>query len=147
MTTASEAPPARALDARLNPFLATPGVQFYRARTLAGAQRKVALEQVDMALDLRALPAQDWINPKSPKGRILQRVLAGTPGMRVVDQTVRGGTVRYVDWLAPGVFGMNLPGLPFAHSPHGLALALSLGAASSVAVYLALRRMGVSRST
>ena len=49
--------------------------------------------------------------------------------------------------LVAGLFGMNLPGLPFAHSTHGLAFALLLGAASSVVVYLALRRMGVSRST
>lgn len=49
--------------------------------------------------------------------------------------------------LVAGLFGMNLPGLPFAHSTHGLAFALLLGAASSVAVFLALRRMGVSRST
>ena len=37
--------------------------------------------------------------------------------------------------------------VPFAHSTHGLAFALLLGVASSVVVYLALRRMGVSRST
>ena len=49
--------------------------------------------------------------------------------------------------LVAGLFGMNLPGLPFAHSTHGLAFALLLGVASSVAVFLALRRMGVSRST
>ncbi len=49
--------------------------------------------------------------------------------------------------LVAGLFGMNLPGLPFAHSTHGLAFALLLGAASSVVVYLLLRRMGVARST
>ncbi|KRA42754.1 CorA family divalent cation transporter [Pseudoxanthomonas sp. Root630] len=49
--------------------------------------------------------------------------------------------------LVAGLFGMNLPGLPFAHSSHGLAFALLLGAASSVVVYLLLRRMGVARST
>ena len=49
--------------------------------------------------------------------------------------------------LVAGLFGMNLPGLPFAHSAHGLAFALLLGAASSVGVYLLLRRMGVARST
>lgn len=49
--------------------------------------------------------------------------------------------------LVAGLFGMNLPGLPFAHSTHGLAFALLLGIASSVVVYLALRRMGVARST
>ena len=49
--------------------------------------------------------------------------------------------------LVAGLFGMNLPGLPFAHSTHGLAFALLLGAASSVGVYLLLRRMGVARST
>lgn len=49
--------------------------------------------------------------------------------------------------LVAGVFGMNLPGLPFARSPSGFAVALVLGVGSSLLVYLVLRRMGVSRST
>ncbi|CAN7256990.1 hypothetical protein LJR168_003505 [Pseudoxanthomonas sp. LjRoot168] len=49
--------------------------------------------------------------------------------------------------LVAGLFGMNLPGLPFAHSSHGLAFALLLGVASSALVYGLLRRMGVARST
>ncbi|MEL1265335.1 CorA family divalent cation transporter [Pseudoxanthomonas putridarboris] len=49
--------------------------------------------------------------------------------------------------LVVGVFGMNLQGLPFERSAHGVALALMLGGASSLAVYLVLRRMGVARST
>lgn len=102
------APPGAALDASLSPFLATPGVQFYRAHDLAGAQRKVALEQVDMLLDLRTHPPRDWINAESQNGKLLQRILAGTPGVHAIDASVAGGTVRYVDWLAPGVFGMNL---------------------------------------
>lgn len=49
--------------------------------------------------------------------------------------------------LVVGVFGMNLPGLPLARHPHGVGIALVLCAGASLAVYLVLRRMGVSRST
>lgn len=49
--------------------------------------------------------------------------------------------------LVVGVFGMNLRGLPFAAHPAGALAALALCGLSSLAVYLMLRRLGVSRST
>lgn len=49
--------------------------------------------------------------------------------------------------LVVGVFGMNLHGLPFADHRAGASAALVLGLLSSLAVYLILRRLGVSRST
>ncbi len=49
--------------------------------------------------------------------------------------------------LVVGVFGMNLHGLPFADHRAGAPAALVLCGLSSLAVYLMLRRLGVSRST
>lgn len=49
--------------------------------------------------------------------------------------------------LVVGIFGMNLHGLPFADHRAGASAALVLCGLSSLAVYLMLRRLGVSRST
>lgn len=47
--------------------------------------------------------------------------------------------------LVAGVFGMNMDNLPLIHSAHGFGVAVALGVASSVFVYLLLRRFGVGR--
>jgi zinc transporter len=47
--------------------------------------------------------------------------------------------------LIVGAFGMNMGNLPLMHSPHGFGIALGLCLASSVIVYLLLRRFGVGR--
>ena len=102
------APASAKLDAALDPFLATPSVQFYRETDLHAAQHKLAMERIDMVLDLRQTPPRDWINGQSKKGALLSRILDGSTGVRPREQAIAGGTVRYVDWLAPGIFGMNM---------------------------------------
>ncbi len=47
--------------------------------------------------------------------------------------------------LVVGVFGMNMHNLPLITSPHGFGIAMGLGIASSVFVYVLLRRFGVGR--
>jgi zinc transporter len=47
--------------------------------------------------------------------------------------------------LVVGVFGMNMDNLPLITSPHGFGIAMGLGIASSVFVYVLLRRFGVGR--
>ena len=47
--------------------------------------------------------------------------------------------------LVVGVFGMNMGNLPLIHSPHGFGVAMLLCLASSVFVYVLLRRFGVGR--
>ena len=47
--------------------------------------------------------------------------------------------------LVVGVFGMNMHNLPLITSPHGFGIAMGLGIASSVFVYVLLRRFGVGQ--
>ncbi len=47
--------------------------------------------------------------------------------------------------LVVGVFGMNMGNLPLIHSTHGFGVAVGLCVASSVFVYVLLRRFGVGR--
>src|SRR6202040_1679600 len=48
-----------------------------------------------------------WVNTDSPKGYITERLLlaSATGAQR---QPVTGAAVRYVDWLFPGILGMNM---------------------------------------
>ena len=49
-----------------------------------------------------------WVNSSSPKGYVLERMLAGLRGETWDRVPVEGSEVRYVDWLLPGIIGLNL---------------------------------------
>jgi len=67
---------------------------------------KVTRHQLDMLLD--AEQKRYWINDSSPSGYMLEKVLAGSGGEAYQKQLVSGEPIRYVDWLIPGVLGMNM---------------------------------------
>jgi len=102
------APPGAALDAKLHPFLATPQVQFYAEQPGAAALHKVQLQRIDMLLDFTATPGRYWINEQSPKGLLLEQLLRGAGDAPLQRQATSGALVRYVDWVTPGVLGMNM---------------------------------------
>jgi ABC-type multidrug transport system permease subunit len=87
-------------------FLQTDYIQFIPIADLAEAITKVERHQLDMMLDPST--RRYWINDSSPRGYVLERVLAGTSGKSFHRETVSGQEVRYVDWLIPGVLGMNM---------------------------------------
>jgi len=86
-------------------FLATDHIKFIKIDDLQTATIKVERHQLDMVLDLTQ--SRYWVNETSSNGYILERLLGGNSG-RLEKQTVSGDPIRYVDWLAPGVFGMNI---------------------------------------
>lgn len=102
------APQNAALDQSLHPFLATPQVQFYREEQRDPALHKVQLQRIDMLLDFTGTPARYWVNEESPKGKLLEQLLRGAGGVALERQATSGAQVRYVDWVTPGVLGMNM---------------------------------------
>lgn len=94
----------------LHPFLHTLHVDFYSVppQTLDSAIRKVGRHQVDMLLDLRAGQQHYWINSDSQNGYVLEKLLQGSGGAPLVKQSVQGAEIRYVDWVVPGILGMNI---------------------------------------
>jgi ABC-type multidrug transport system permease subunit len=103
------APPGAALDGTLHPFLVTRYVDFVRIESgdLMATVRKVERHQVDLLIDLRAAPRY-WINEDSPKGYLAEKLLLETASGKATREPVSGAAVRYVDWLLPGVLGMNM---------------------------------------
>lgn len=88
-------------------FLRTDATRFFLAEDAQAMIAKVERHQVDLLLDLRPSPVHYWVNPQSPKGRILEAVLKGSH-VDAQAERVSGRAIRYVDWLAPGVLGMNM---------------------------------------
>ncbi len=97
-------------DASLHPFLQAEHVAFYTVLpdALEAAVRKVGRHQVDMLLDLRVGQMHYWVNGDSQKGYFLEKLLVGTGDVTLTRQNVQGEEIRYVDWVVPGILGMNL---------------------------------------
>ncbi len=96
------------LSAELHPFLGTRFVEFFRVEDEAGTLQKVERHQIDMLLDLRTSPARYWVNSTSPKGYFLERMFEPAPSHGLRRELVEGREIRYVDWLLPGILGMNM---------------------------------------
>ena len=96
----------QAIDKASNPFLQARYVEFVATPDEGAALHKLTHQTLDLVVDLGA-NARYWVNTDSPKGYIVEKLLlAAVPGAQ--RQRVTGVAVRYVDWLFPGILGMNL---------------------------------------
>ena len=90
-------------------FLKTNYVQFIDSQSLSDSLLKLRRHRVDMVLSLGE-KNKYWINVSSPKGYLLEKILAGSQETHAsfTKQTVEGQEIRYVDWLIAGILGMNM---------------------------------------
>jgi len=94
------------IDRAAHPFLTERYVEFVPLPQQQQAVQKVRHQQIDLLVDLHA-PPRYWVNTDSPKGYIAEKLLlAAEPGAQ--RQPVSGAALRYVDWLFPGILGMNM---------------------------------------
>jgi ABC-type multidrug transport system permease subunit len=84
-------------------FLQTRYVEFLPVTELEKSIDKVDRHQIDLLLDLST--QRYWVNSTSPKGYLLEQLLQPYGFER---QSVSGSEIRYVDWVIPGVLGMNI---------------------------------------
>ena len=89
------------------PFLGERYFQFVEQPQQAAAIHLVSRNDLDLLLDLRQRPVRFWAIDDSPKGFMAEKLLlqADPQAMR---QPITGAPTRYIDWLFPGVLGMNL---------------------------------------
>ena len=95
-------------DPQAHPFLGTRYIDFYRVQDREASIHKVERHQIDMLLDLRKAQHRFWVNATSPKGYFLEQLMIADPASPVARETVQGREIRYVDWLLPGILGMNM---------------------------------------
>jgi len=94
------------IDTDAHPFLETRYVDFFATEDEEDAVHKLSRHQMDMLLDLQA--KRYWINQDSPNGYVLQRLLREVDDQTLAQDTVSGEEIRYIDWLLPGILGMNM---------------------------------------
>jgi ABC-2 type transport system permease protein len=96
----------QSLKAETHPFLKERYTEFVEEKDEAASIRNVARHQLDLLIDTRGEPRY-WVNPSSPKGYIIEKLLLQSDPT-AHRQPVTGEAVRYVDWLFPGILGMNM---------------------------------------
>jgi ABC-2 type transport system permease protein len=97
---------ATSIDKQAQPFLQERYVDFVPIVSEREGLPKLTHQQIDLLVDFQGAPRY-WVNTDSPKGYIVEKLLlAATPGAQ--RQPVTGAAVRYVDWLFPGILGMNM---------------------------------------
>jgi ABC-2 type transport system permease protein len=97
---------ATSIDKQAHPFLQERYVDFVPIANEADGLHKITHQQIDLLVDLEGV-VRYWVNTDSPKGYIVEKLLlAAAPGAQ--RQPVTGAAVRYVDWLFPGILGMNM---------------------------------------
>ena len=87
-------------------FFQTRYIQFIPVQDLTAAITKIERHQLDMLFDMSS--RWYWVNDTSPRGYILERILTGNESAGYERQAVTGEQIRYVDWVIPGVLGMNM---------------------------------------
>ena len=98
--------PAAEMTADTHPFFATRFINFVAVDDVDAAVAQISRHQFDLLIEPRT-PLRYWINPDSPAGYIVERLLLQSDAL-AEQQAVAGEPVRYVDWLVPGILGMNL---------------------------------------
>ncbi|MCU7935383.1 MAG: ABC transporter permease [Candidatus Thiodiazotropha sp. (ex Dulcina madagascariensis)] len=90
-------------DRPVHAFLQTRYMDFIPVEDLEETIDKVDRHQIDLLLD--AQNNRYWINSTSPKGYLLEQLLAP---YQLRGEALSGKEIRYVDWVIPGVLGMNI---------------------------------------
>lgn len=98
------------IDVSAHPFLDTRYVEFVPVNDRDEGLRKVSRHQLDLLVDFGDAH-QYWVNPESPKGYFAEFALLqadAAAGAQLTKSQVEGEAVRYVDWVLPGILGMNM---------------------------------------
>ncbi len=69
------------------------------------ALKKVSQHQIDLLLDWQNRAY--WINQTSPKGYLAENLITNI-NPKLEKRTISGEPIRYVDWVIPGILGMNI---------------------------------------
>ena len=104
---------------KATPFLKTKYIHFIDIKKFKPALSKLPHHKLDMIISL-GKPLKYWVNSNSRSGYMLEQILRGSittdvagqnlkgNNKKLIRQEVSGEQVRYIDWVLPGILGMNM---------------------------------------
>jgi len=82
--------------------------------TRDNAMDRLLHHKVDIVLENTNSKIRYWISDSSPKGYVMEKVVKESIipekvfASRIIKQQIKGEQIRYIDWLFPGIIGMNI---------------------------------------
>lgn len=98
------------LDTSADPFLRTRYIRFVVVNDREDGFRKISRHQLDLLVQF-GQARRYWVNPESPKGYFVEFALLQSESsarQEIQKSQISGDPVRYVDWVLPGILGMNM---------------------------------------
>ena len=88
-------------------------IRYIGCSNLEQGLAKLKHHKIDLLLDISAQPYRYWVSDTSPKGYTVEKMLvatfsAGPPIGLERQKVVAARQIRYIDWLFPGILGMNI---------------------------------------
>ncbi len=94
-----------------DPFYQLKHIEFIPIVDLNNGIDKLRHHQLDMVVNANQNNIY-WINTESSKGYLIERLMwssrTDNQSQQTLRQTVVGREIRYVDWVLPGILGMNM---------------------------------------
>ncbi len=88
-------------------FKQTEYIQFIDYSTVDEALGKLKYHQLDMVI--QGVENKYWINETSPKSYLVEKILLGVQkAITLIKGVVSGQQIRYLDWVLPGILGINI---------------------------------------
>jgi ABC-type multidrug transport system permease subunit len=101
---------AAEIDRSAHPFLDTRFIDFVAIDDEESGFRRIARHQLDLLVQFEGRNRY-WINPDSQKGYFAELVLLESDrgqSSGLEKERIEGDAIRYVDWVLPGILGMNM---------------------------------------
>ena len=88
-------------------------VRFIGFENDADGLNKLKHHKIDLLLDIERRPLRYWVSDTSPKGYVAERLLrsalqADNEEVMTRQKVEAIRQIRYIDWLFPGILGMNI---------------------------------------
>ena len=83
-------------------------------KTRDDAMDKLLHHKIDILVENSNEKLSYWISDSSPKGYIMEKVVKESIipekvfEAKIIKQQIKGEQIRYIDWLFPGILGMNI---------------------------------------
>jgi len=103
----------QSIDLLPDSFSTFKAISFVGFETQTQGMDKLKHHKIDLLIEAGTHPVRYWVSDASPSGAIVERLLKGAlappdAGMRFEKRDIQGIPIRYIDWLFPGVLGMNM---------------------------------------
>jgi ABC-type multidrug transport system permease subunit len=88
-------------------------LKFIGFQNAAQGLKKLKHHRIDFLLKIGQAPHQYWVSDSSPKGYVVEQMFKASlipPKSRpnAEKKEIHGSTIRYIDWLFPGILAMNM---------------------------------------